>query len=1622
MADCVKKYFSPRLLDYIVIVGTRTPSATQSVQLPQLLRRYPPEDHKDFPLSPDVVFFCQPEGCINTDIRRLSQRDTNSFVFALTEKDTSRVRYGICMNFHLRTPYCSTKSSDDDENSNSGDGSRSHRCLSLISLCIISHHPFFSTFRECLTTLRKMIFMFSQRNRDKKHRRDLVWTLLTTRFEPDFTKILPENVLNDVCEIETWCLRLLSSPVPVPGKTKVELEILDPEIRPPLVLALPDHTRFSLIDFPLHLPLELLGVETCLKVITMIMMEHKIVIQSRDYNALSMSVMAFVTIIYPFEYMFPVIPLLPTCMNSAEQLLLAPTPFIIGVPSSFLLYKKNFKLPDDVWLVDLDTNKIIKPTAADDLPPLPEPEAMVKFFNSNGILLNFSEYTRTIRLFPRPVVAFQINSFLHSRPKSSVFLTKFVQTQAVEFFAEWSLCPDNVAFIRVQNGVYDPSIIGDKAKWYSHQLDAINFRVCSGGANCKLTKIFKESIEKEMNADSDDDDDDEDDDENDDDSVDEPSTSSSYSSLNEFVEQMCNANRINSEYLNTLRDPSNSSFTLCDTSSVFHPPESIQLVSIPDGFNDTVKTNTSGEDVDIANTVAPVITARTKIRRKSSIQQPQPEIHKSSSSSSNSDSDDDDQQHEFKTTSLYEKTNITLPDLNQITSNLNKVTSESTETVEPITEISRSSTPKALENISYTSSSSIPNISPSNSLDKSSGTSTPTLTKAISISSVFTRSQSQTHRDSISGHSILDRLTHEAKDMAREAKAVAKEVVAKPAAQAGKKKFLAKLQDFGEPMKGQAKEFWRHSKEENEQQQQQQQQQTQQSNVDNNYGLPLSSSSSSIISSMSSDFNGLADKTAGMLSGFFSKSNLAKVKERTQPFGPFPKGKKGLIEKSNLIRHTSAQNQQQQQQQQTIDQKNQNHSDNQLFLKDSINSVLEGEGIGWLKLSRLKKLMEDEQYRALVIQLLNKAMPRKIGPDDHIEDVQIPRNVWKGLLKVINAMIYGLEQNYFHHASSNSSSSGMASTFAILEIAHTHFWVKEMTAEEKASMAATTATCSQRSTPFGSNENLSKLSNVEQTIGDNQTSHELQSESKDTLGSIPKSNETSWKRNLMLNQLISFESDVLSDASPSCNASDAGSLTVNPIFGTKLFGSNSFRSTCSDTDIEGLQGRQSRTSSVWSSKSSISAGFRYHGGALIGSIPMEIQRYYLFESVIGNNRSNLWDQMQFWEDVFLDAVSQERDLIGMDQGPGEMMSRYHTLSEIDKKRLEHEEDRLLATFLYNMTAFMIMVNIDRTEIKRKCRRLLGKCHIGLVYSAEINEVLDQIDYLHGNDIDLKPLSTRQIHRQTFTVHMGTDSMGDMMFMEVRDDGLILRSINGIIIERWWYERLVNMTYSPKNKVLCLWRRNGAHTQLHKYYTRKCKDLYYCIKESMERAVQNGTGTLPGTELGGEFPVQDMKSSEGGLLQVCMEGVGLLFANSKFFIRLENIRKCFTQKGGIFVIEEFNPKTRQIIQRKFRSQMADQICYAVLCVFSYIAAGLEQHKRQQQQQQQQLQQQHGKINSKNLGTTNLLQHQQSSTTTTTSSSSTVISAILVPTSQQQQQQQQQQHSQNNKHKYHNLDSS
>lgn len=45
----------------------------------------------------------------------------------------------------------------------------------------------------------------------------------------------------------------------------------------------------------------------------------------------------------------------------------------------------------------------------------------------------------------------------------------------------------------------------------------------------------------------------------------------------------------------------------------------------------------------------------------------------------------------------------------------------------------------------------------------------------------------------------------------------------------------------------------------------------------------------------------------------------------------------------------------------------------------------------------------------------------------------------------------------------------------------------------------------------------------------------------------------------------------------------------------------------------------------------------------------------------GKDRSDIWDDMEFWELMFIDAVALERDDIGMDQKPEELLQRYANL-------------------------------------------------------------------------------------------------------------------------------------------------------------------------------------------------------------------------------------------------------------------------------------------------------------------------------------------------------------------------
>lgn len=50
------------------------------------------------------------------------------------------------------------------------------------------------------------------------------------------------------------------------------------------------------------------------------------------------------------------------------------------------------------------------------------------------------------------------------------------------------------------------------------------------------------------------------------------------------------------------------------------------------------------------------------------------------------------------------------------------------------------------------------------------------------------------------------------------------------------------------------------------------------------------------------------------------------------------------------------------------------HSENQQFLKEVVQSVLDGQGVGWLNMKKVRRLLENEQLRVFVLSKLNRAV------------------------------------------------------------------------------------------------------------------------------------------------------------------------------------------------------------------------------------------------------------------------------------------------------------------------------------------------------------------------------------------------------------------------------------------------------------------------------------------------------------------------------------------------------------------------------------------------------------------------------------------------------------------------
>uniref|UniRef100_A0AAY4D8J5 DENN/MADD domain containing 4A n=1 Tax=Denticeps clupeoides TaxID=299321 RepID=A0AAY4D8J5_9TELE len=283
-----------------------------------LLCRYPEEDYESFPLPESVPLFCLPMGASIECWPSHTKYSVPVFsTFVLTGASGEKV-YGAAIQFYEPYPedqLTERQRSQLDLQSGSQRPDGSIDVHTNKSICLLSHWPFFDAFRSFLT------FLY--------------------RYSISGPHLLP--IEKHICHF--------MHKVPFPSSQ-----------RPRILVQLSPHDNLMLCQ-PVSSPLPLsggrlstlllnLGPKNAVALLVLAVTEHKILLHSLRPAVLTSVAEALVSMIFPFHWPCPYIPLCPLAL---ADVLSAPCPFIVGVDSR---YFDLYEPPPDVSCVDLDTNTI----------------------------------------------------------------------------------------------------------------------------------------------------------------------------------------------------------------------------------------------------------------------------------------------------------------------------------------------------------------------------------------------------------------------------------------------------------------------------------------------------------------------------------------------------------------------------------------------------------------------------------------------------------------------------------------------------------------------------------------------------------------------------------------------------------------------------------------------------------------------------------------------------------------------------------------------------------------------------------------------------------------------------------------------------------------------------------------------------------------------------------------------------------------------------------------------------------------------------------------------------------------------------------------------------------------
>ncbi|XP_054625647.1 C-myc promoter-binding protein-like isoform X2 [Dunckerocampus dactyliophorus] len=299
-----------------------------------LFCRYPEENYESFPLPESVPLFCLPMGATIECWPINAKYSLPVFsTFVLTGASGEKV-YGAAIQFYEPYPQeCLTDqqstqlgllntdphkpSSPCNSSADVTNSTTSSTCSVYTNkcICLLSHWPFFDAFRKFLTFLYRYSISGPHALPIEKH-------ISHFMHKVPFPSSQRPRILVQLSPHDSLMLsQPVSSPLPLSGG------------------------RFSTL-------LQNLGPVNAVTLLVFAVTEQKILVHSLRPAVLTSVTEALVSMIFPFHWPCPYIPLCPLAL---ADVLSAPCPFIVGVDSR---YFELYDPPPDVSCVDLDTSTI----------------------------------------------------------------------------------------------------------------------------------------------------------------------------------------------------------------------------------------------------------------------------------------------------------------------------------------------------------------------------------------------------------------------------------------------------------------------------------------------------------------------------------------------------------------------------------------------------------------------------------------------------------------------------------------------------------------------------------------------------------------------------------------------------------------------------------------------------------------------------------------------------------------------------------------------------------------------------------------------------------------------------------------------------------------------------------------------------------------------------------------------------------------------------------------------------------------------------------------------------------------------------------------------------------------